>query len=217
MGLLMERVVFRSLKRAPQLISLIAAMGLSVFLIHAAILTFTPTPRVFSSPFIGKVVELGTTSLSQQRVVILIVGGFFIAGVYFFIHKTLWGVAFRAAAQDQVVLGLMGINISMVTIGTFMVASALAGVAGALVGPILLVDPFMGNPIILRSFVVVILGGFGNVMGTIFAAFLLGMTESISAMLLPVKYVDSVAFIVLFVVLLFRPTGIFREQIDENV
>jgi len=216
-GVIIERVCFRRLRKAPQLTSLIAAMGLSVFLVNGVLLVFTPTPRVFKTPYLDKIVNIGTVSFSTQRIIILVGGIILIGAVYFFIHKTLWGKAFRATAQDREAAGLMAIDVNKIIVMTFAVGSALAGIAGSLVAPVLIVDPFMGNTITLKSFVVVILGGFGNVQGTILAAFIMGMAESLSTMFLPVRYVDSIAFIVLFIMLLFRPTGLFKEHVEENV
>ena len=216
-GVIIERVCFRRLRKAPQLTSLIAAMGLSVFLVNGVLLVFTPTPRVFKTPYLDKIVNIGTISFSAPRIIILVGGIILIGAVYFFIHKTLWGKAFRATAQDREAAGLMAIDVNKIIVMTFAVGSALAGIAGSLVAPVLIVDPFMGNTITLKSFVVVILGGFGNVQGTILAAFIMGMAESLSTMFLPVRYVDSIAFIVLFIMLLFRPTGLFKEHVEENV
>ncbi len=216
-GIIIERIVFRKLRSAPQLASLIASMGLSVFMVHGALLLFTPTPRVFRTPYLDKVMSIGFVSFSAQRLIIFGSGILLIAAVYVFIHKTLWGKAFRATAQDKEAASLMSIDVNKIVVMTFAIGSALAGFAGTLVAPVLIVDPFMGNAITLKSFVVVILGGFGNVPGTIVASFILGMAESLSALFLPVKYVDSISFIVLFIMLLFRPTGIFKEHIEENV
>jgi branched-chain amino acid transport system permease protein len=216
-GIIIERLVFRNLRTAPQLTPLIAAMGLSVFLVNGILLVFTPTPRVFKTPYLDKIISIGSVSFSVQRIIILAAAVILIAAVYVFIHKTLWGKAFRATAQDREAAGLMSINVNKIIVMTFAIGSALAGVAGTLVAPVLIVDPFMGHTITLKSFVIVILGGFGNVPGTIVAAFILGMAESLSTLFLPVKFVDSIAYIVLFIMLMFRPTGLFKEHIEENV
>jgi branched-chain amino acid transport system permease protein len=217
LGLFIEAVGFRPLRDAPQLAPLIASLGISIFLQNLALLVWSPTPRMFQTPYVNQVVHLGVISLSGQRVLVFVVSLLLIAALYVIVQRTALGKAMRATALDAEAASLMGINIRWVVVATFALGSALAGAAGALVGPIVLLSPFMGIPVILKAFAVVIMGGFGNIQGTIVAGFLLGIVESLAALALPSVYIDIIAFVMLIGTLLVRPTGLFAEHLEENV
>lgn len=216
-GILIELVGFRPLRNAPQLAPLIASLGLSIFIQNLALLVWSPTPRMFHTPYLDRVVHLGVISMSAQRVVVFVVSVVLIAALYLVVQRTALGKAMRATALDAEAASLMGINVRSVVVATFALGSALAGVAGALVGPILILSPFMGIPVILKAFAVVIMGGFGNIQGTIAAGFMLGIVEGLGAMVLPSIYIDIIAFVMLIGTLLVRPTGLFAEPLEENV
>lgn len=216
-GILIELVGFRPLRNASQLAPLIASLGLSIFIQNLALLIWSPTPRMFQTPYVDRVVHLGVISLSAQRVVVFVVSVVLIAALYLVVQRTALGKAMRATALDAEAASLMGINVRSVVVAAFALGSALAGVAGALVGPILILSPFMGIPVILKAFAVVIMGGFGNIQGTIAAGFILGIVEGLGAMVLPSAYIDIIAFVMLIGTLLVRPTGLFAEPLEENV
>jgi len=216
-GVLMEAVVFRPLRNAPQLSPLIASLGVSIFLQNMALLLWSPTPRMFNTPFVDEVVRIFVISMSMQRVIVFIVCALLIAALYFVVQKTALGKSMRAVALDPEAAALMGIDNRRVIVATFAIGSGLAGVAGALVGPILIINPFMGIPIILKAFAIVIMGGFGSIQGTVVAGFILGLAESFGILIIPSAYIDTIAFVLLIGTLLVRPTGLFAERLEENV
>jgi branched-chain amino acid transport system permease protein len=130
---------------------------------------------------------------------------------------TFLGKALRAVSQDCETAGLMGINPNHLILLTFVVASALAGMGGAMLAPVLVLTPFAGASVIVKAFAIVIIGGFGNVEGTILAGLLVGVIESYTTQLLAPGLIDIVVFGLLLLMLVFRPTGLISERREENV
>ena len=130
---------------------------------------------------------------------------------------TFMGKALRAVAQDRETAGLMGINPNQIIMLTFVIASALAGMGGAMLGPILVLTPFAGTTVIVKAFAIVIIGGFGNVEGTIIAGLLVGLIESYTTQFLNPGLIDIVVFTLLLLMLAVRPTGLIAEKREENV
>jgi branched-chain amino acid transport system permease protein len=140
-----------------------------------------------------------------------------IALLYAFMKFTYMGKALRAVSQDRETAGLMGINPNQVVMLTFVIASALAGMAGAMLGPVLVLTPFAGTSVIVKAFAIVIIGGFGNVEGTILAGLLVGLIESFTTQYLDTGMIDIVVFGLLLLTLAVRPTGLIAERREENV
>jgi branched-chain amino acid transport system permease protein len=140
-----------------------------------------------------------------------------IALLYAFMKFTYMGKALRAVSQDRETAGLMGINPNQVVMLTFVIASALAGMAGAMLGPVLVLTPFAGTSVIVKAFAIVIIGGFGNVEGTILAGLLVGLIESFTTQYLDTGMIDIVVFGLLLLTLALRPTGLIAERREENV
>ncbi len=143
------------------------------------LLWFGPIPYPFDSPYSNEVIRFGGTFITWQNVIIIAVSTLTIALLYAFMKFTFMGKALRAVAQDRETAGLMGINPNQVIMLTFVIASALAGMGGAMLGPILVLTPFAGTTVIVKAFAIVIIGGFGNVEGTIIAGLLVGLIESL--------------------------------------
>lgn len=216
-GLLIEAVAFRPLRNAPQLSPLIASLGVSIFLQNLALLLWSPTPRMFNTPFVDHVVRVFVVTMSLQRVIVFVVCVLLIIALCVVVQWTAIGKAMRAVALDREAAALVGIDEKKVVVATFAIGSGLAGVAGALVGPIIILSPFMGIPVILKAFAVVIMGGFGSIQGTVLAGFALGLIESFGVLIIPTAYIDTIAFVLLIATLLVRPTGLFAERLEENV
>jgi branched-chain amino acid transport system permease protein len=140
-----------------------------------------------------------------------------IAALYAFMRFSFMGKALRAVAQDRETAGLMGINENLVIALTIVIASALAGVAGALLGPVVVLTPFTGGSLIVKAFACVIIGGFGNMEGTIIAGLLVGIIEAFTVQYLGSGLIDLVVFAMLLLMLVIRPTGLIAERKEENV
>jgi branched-chain amino acid transport system permease protein len=152
-----------------------------------------------------------------QSVLIVVVSTIAVGLLYLFMKFTLLGKALRAVSQDRDTAGLMGINPGQVVMLTFVIASALAGLAGAMLGPVLVLTPFAGTSVIVKAFAIVIIGGFGNVEGTIIAGLIVGLIESFTTQFLDPGLIDIVVFALLLLTLAVRPTGLIAERREENV
>jgi branched-chain amino acid transport system permease protein len=153
----------------------------------------------------------------MQSVLIIVVSAATIGLLYAFMKFTFLGKALRAVSQDRETAGLMGINPNKLIMLTFVIASALAGMAGAMLGPVLVLTPFAGTSVIVKAFAIVIIGGFGNVEGTIMAGLLVGLIESYTTQFLEPGLIDIVVFALLLLTLAVRPTGLVAEKREENV
>ena len=217
LGIVLERVAFRPLRHTSALAPLVATIGISLAFQNLARAWWTADPRQFTTVYLDQIIRLGGISFSVQRLIVLVLSGLTIAALYYGIQRTYVGKALRATSQDAEVAGLMGIDINQVVMITFAVGGALAGAAGALLGPLLVVQPFMGGAIMLKAFAIVILGGFGNVQGTILAGFILGLIESYITGYLIGSWVDIAVFAILILMLAIKPTGLVAERLEENV
>jgi branched-chain amino acid transport system permease protein len=163
------------------------------------------------------VIRFAGTFITLQNLLIIAVSIATIALLYAFMKFTYMGKALRAVSQDRETAGLMGINPNQVVMLTFVIASALAGMAGAMLGPVLVLTPFAGTSVIVKAFAIVIIGGFGNVEGTILAGLLVGLIESFTTQYLDTGMIDIVVFGLLLLTLAVRPTGLIAERREENV
>ena len=219
LGWLVNSAIFAPLReRGSELLPLIATIGVSILLQNAMLLWFGPIPYAFDSPYSNEVIRLwGGTFITWQNVIIVVVSALTIVLLYGFMRFTITGKALRAVAQDRETAGLMGINPNHLIMLTFVLASALAGMSGAMLGPILVLTPFAGTTVIVKAFAIVIIGGFGNVEGTIIAGLAVGLIESYTTQLINPGLTDIVVFTLLLLMLALRPTGLIAEKHEENV
>jgi branched-chain amino acid transport system permease protein len=218
LGWLMNAAIFAPLReRGNELLPLIATIGVSVMLENAMLAAFGPIPYAFDSPYSNSVIRFAGTFITLQNVLIITVSVAAIALLYAFMKFTYLGKALRAVSQDRETAGLMGINPDRIVMLTFVIASALAGMAGAMLGPVLVLNPFAGTSVIVKAFAIVIIGGFGNVEGTILAGLMVGLIESFTTQYLDTGMIDIVVFGLLLLTLAVRPTGLVAERREENV
>jgi branched-chain amino acid transport system permease protein len=218
LGLAINAAVFAPLReRGDELRPLIATIGVSVLLENFQLWLFGPIPYQFDSPFSREAIRIGPIFFTAQSVLVVAVSAASIAALYAFMKFTFLGKALRAVAQDRETAGLMGINPNLLIALTIVIASALAGMGGALLGPVLVLTPFAGATVIVKSFAIVIIGGFGNVQGTIIAGLLVGVIEAFTVQYLGSGLIDLVVFVLLLVMLVVRPTGLIAERKEENV
>jgi len=219
LGWLVSAAVFAPLRRsgADELRPLIATIGVSVLLENGQLALFGPIPYQFDSPLGRQTIRMGSIFFSAQSALVVIVSVAAIAALYAFMRFSFMGKALRAVAQDRETAGLMGINENLVIALTIVIASALAGVAGALLGPVVVLTPFTGGSLIVKAFACVIIGGFGNMEGTIIAGLLVGIIEAFTVQYLGSGLIDLVVFAMLLLMLVIRPTGLIAERKEENV
>jgi branched-chain amino acid transport system permease protein len=218
LGWLVNASIFAPLReRGSELLPLIATIGVSIMLQNAMLTLLGPIPYAFDTPYSNQVLRFGTLFLTMQNVLIILVSSISIGLLYCFMKFTFLGKALRAVSQDRETAGLMGINPNHLIMLTFVIASALAGLSGAMLGPVLVLTPFAGTSVIVKAFAIVIIGGFGNVEGTILAGLLVGLIESYTTQFLDPGLIDIVVFALLLLTLAVRPTGLIAERREENV
>jgi branched-chain amino acid transport system permease protein len=218
LGWLMNAFIFAPLRdRGNDLLPLIATIGVSIMLQNTMLAWFGPIPFAFDTPYSNDVIRVAGMFFTVQSVLIIVVSTATIGLLYAFMKFTFLGKALRAVSQDRETAGLMGINPNQLIMLTFVIASALAGMGGAMLGPVLVLTPFAGTSVIVKAFAIVIIGGFGNVEGTIIAGLLVGLIESYTTQFLDPGLIDIVVFALLLLTLAIRPTGLIAEKREENV
>lgn len=207
-GIFYLLVIHRVIGRDWQ-IQLIATLAVSIILINTAIVLSGPTPQYVLSPISDEILHFGFVSLSAQRILVLVAAAASFAGLYWMLTFTKLGKAMRAVSQNREAALAAGISVTKVGLASVVVASVLAGVAGALIPPLYNVYPTMATLVIIKAFAAVIMGGFGNVTGAVIAAFLLGLVESAATTFVSAAWSDAVVFGFMILVLLVRPHGLF--------
>jgi branched-chain amino acid transport system permease protein len=218
LGLLIERLAYRPLRGAPRLNSLITAIGVSFFLEYGGQYVFGPNPRVFGILPRRSAVQLGPVSFGYVDVVTILVSIALMVVLQRIVFHTRIGTAMRAVSFNPSVAALMGVNIDKVISFTFVLGSLLAAVAGILyASKYPSVQPLMGLMPGLKAFVAAVLGGIGNVPGAMLGGLVLGLAEQMVAGYLSSSWRDAVAFGILILVLLVRPTGLLGRGEAEKV
>lgn len=212
----LDQVAFRKV-RGFELGPLITSIGVSIFLQNLALILFGGDPRQLPTPYSDVILDYGLLSFSVQRFLIIPAAFVTIIGLYLLIEKTTIGRAIRAVSQDRQVASLMGINSANVIMFTFAIAGVLVAIPSVLVSPLFYIFPLMGVTLTLKAYIIVVMGGFGNMLGTIIAGMILGITESMVAGFGASRWIDAVSFIVLVGFLLVRPYGLIGEHREENV
>ncbi|MCE5336521.1 MAG: branched-chain amino acid ABC transporter permease [Desulfobacteraceae bacterium] len=218
-GALLDRVAYRPLRESPRLSAVVSALGASIFLQNAIMLVYGARYQVYPQDILPRMaMDIMGVQVPLVRVLVLCISLAMMAGLYFFIQRTRIGTAIRAAAIDQGAARLMGIDVNRVILIVFMVGPALGGAAGLLVGLYYgQINFAMGWGYGLKAFTAAILGGIGNIPGAMIGGLLLGVIESLGAAYVSLAYKDAIAFMVLILILIFRPTGLLGERVAEKV
>jgi branched-chain amino acid transport system permease protein len=220
MGIVLDRVAYRPLRDAPRISLLISAIGASFLLENLAIVFIGGVPKGFPRPEIfSKVIDIWGLRVQVLTIYTPLITLLLLSGLLYIVYRTKVGKAMRAASKDFETTRLMGINLDRIIAITFLLGSSLAAAGGimwAMKYP--QVNPFMGIFPGLKAFIAAVLGGIGNIVGAVIGGFLLGLGEILIVALVPglAQYKDAFAFIVLILVLLFRPTGIMGEPIIDK-
>jgi branched-chain amino acid transport system permease protein len=216
---LIERVAYRPLRNAPRLAPLITAIGVSLLLQNLGQIVFGADPKFFPSLIESRdVLEMGSLSISNVQVTVLGTALVLMAALQLIVTRTRFGRAIRAVSFDAPAAALMGVPVDRVILGTFVTGAMLAGAAGVLVGltnP--KIDPLMGVLPGLKAFVAAVLGGIGNIPGAMVGGLLLGVIETLVSGYLSSTYRDAIAFVLLILILLYKPTGLFGVTQTEKV
>jgi branched-chain amino acid transport system permease protein len=211
LGALTERVLLRPLRGESIESIMLVMIGLWIAMQNAELLVWGGVAKSIPHPFPTAPLVLGHVSIAPLRVFVLAAAAALIAGAWLIIHRTRLGRAMRATFQDADTAALMGVRIGHVHAATFALGSGLAAGAGALLGPIFLAYPSMGDLASLKAFSVVILGGLGNLPGATLGGLILGIAEELGAGYVSSGYRDAVGFVIIILVLLLRPSGLFAR------
>jgi len=225
-GYLLEKIAYRPLRKAPRLIPLISAIGASIFLQNAAMLLFSPQVRDYNNPDVigrgvGWIIRLNNSQvvIPYTGILTFLLSVTLMIGLYVLVRKTKLGKAMRAVALDKNTAALMGIDVDAIISRTFIISGILAGAAGVMWGLHNgLVYYYVGFLPGIKAFTSAVLGGIGNIPGAMLGGMLLGLIESLGPTALGISYQlkDVLAFTILIIILIFRPTGILGELLSEE-
>jgi branched-chain amino acid transport system permease protein len=227
-GLAVERIAYRPLRKAQRLAPLISAIGMSILLQQIVQRVFGPVQRSFDRPTLldgSLLLDMGAAfnnakiPISKFGIIIVVASLVLMVGLYILVQRTKIGRGMRAVAEDKDTAALMGANVDRVIAATFALGAALAGAAGVMWGFYTgQTDPFTGFRPGLKAFTAAVVGGIGNIPGAVFGGLFLGLVEALGpfALGIPNEYQDVIAFALLVMVLIFRPTGILGEILSEK-
>ncbi|HEX6321255.1 MAG TPA: branched-chain amino acid ABC transporter permease [Burkholderiales bacterium] len=244
-GYSMERLAYRPLRGSPRLAPLITAIGVSIILQHLALLVWSRNVLAFPQIIESRTYFIGGAAITTVQIAILTICVALMGGLAALVYRTPLGTAMRATAQNPQVAGLMGIDVNRVIAATFVIGAALGAIAGVLFGTYYGIAQYtMGSVLGLKAFSAAVLGGIGNIPGAMLGGILLGLVEALGAgyigditdlcayrLLAPMisacegggyfilfgsNYQDVFAFVVLILVLVFRPQGLLGERVGDR-
>ncbi|MGE5471876.1 MAG: branched-chain amino acid ABC transporter permease [Bacteroidota bacterium] len=225
LGWSLERIAYRPLRNAPRLTPLITAIGMSIILQNLAMMVWGRNYLTFPKLLPAVDFELAGTNFTAVQVIIVVVSALTMGGLLLLVYRTKLGMAMRATAQNPQVASLMGVNINRVISAAFVIGSALGALAGTMVGAYYEIAHYqMGFMLGLKAFTAAVLGGIGNLAGAMLGGVLLGIIEALGAGyigeltggFLGSHYQDIFAFVVLIIVLMFKPSGLFGEKTGDR-
>lgn len=219
LGVVLERVAYRPLRKAHRLAAVVSALGASITIQNAIMLYYGGRFYVYPESLRPSLV-LHILGLPVPIMRIIVIAGsiLLMIALYLFIHRTRMGMAIRAVAIDQGASRLMGINVNAVISLVFFIGAGLGGVAGVMVGMYYgQIDFMMGWNYGMKAFTAAILGGIGNIPGAMLGGMLLGVIEALGASYLSMSWKDAIAFLVLIFILIIRPTGLLGERVADKL
>jgi len=218
LGIVIEKVAYKPLRNASRISLLITAIGISYLLQSSFQLIFTANPKPFPTIISLPALTIGGISIAATYYITFLVSVILMVALHLFVQKTKTGKAMRAVSEDAGAAQLMGININKTISITFGIGSALAAVAGILYcASYPMVTPYIGSLPGIKAFIAAVLGGIGSIPGAVLGAFILGLVEALTKAYLSSRMSDAIVFIVLIVMLVFKPSGILGKNVKEKV
>ena len=212
LGGAIELVLLRRLRGADIDTTMLVMIGAWIALQNLEQFTWSGVAKSIDTPFPSSPLVLGPVSVSWNRLFVFAVAIALIAGSYAVINRTRLGKAMRATFQDRETAALMGVDINFIHTATFALGSGLAAAAGALLGPVFVVYPSMGDLASLKAFAIVILGGLGSIPGATIGGFILAFMEELGAGYVSSGFRDGMGFLLSIAILIFKPTGLFAQK-----
>jgi branched-chain amino acid transport system permease protein len=212
-GMVLEKFAFRRVRGTEKLNEIFISLGLIYLFQNLATLLWVENYNIrIPSPLRGLSLSLGEISIGYDRILAMVIVIVILIGLVLLTKKTKFGLAMRATSQKSDAAMLMGINISKVYLYTFAIGAALAGAAGALYGILFPFNPAIGALPTIKGFAIIIIGGLGSIPGAVIGGLLYGIAENTAVYLLGGIWQDAIAFALLIIVLVIRPTGIFGQK-----
>ena len=208
-GILMERGLLRSIEDKP-ITTIICTFGVMLAIQQLVLTIFGGSPRRIAAPIPYRF-PLFQLQYPLMRVVVAIISILVMVGLWFFLRKTKYGLWMRAVVQDREMGIALGIPVNKVYMWTFILGSALAAFSGVLAAPIVSVDFMMGREVLIMAFIIVIVGGMGNLEGSVIAAIMISLIQGIGSLFVPPSIATVFALAFMIIVLLIRPQGLFGE------
>jgi branched-chain amino acid transport system permease protein len=212
LGGLVELALLRTLRSADIDVTMLVMIGAWIILQNTEQLAWTGVAQSIATPFPAEPLVAGPLSVSWNRIFVFAVAALLIVLTWLLVHGTKLGMAMRATFQDRETAALMGVPIQHIHTATFAIGSGLAAAAGALLGPVFVVTPTMGDLAASKAFAIVILGGLGNLPGATLGGFILAFAEEIGVGYVSSGYRDAMGFLLIILILLVRPTGLFAQK-----
>lgn len=217
-GVIIERVAYKRLRNATRIAALITAIGVSLLIEYTVIFFRGASPEAYPRVVANKEIAILGVNISSQAIIILSVTIILMVLLQFIVHKTKIGKAMRAVSHDVDAARLMGINVDNTISATFAIGSALAGAAGVIFGIYYTkIDPLMGVLPGLKAFIAAVLGGIGSIPGAMVGGLVLGVVETVVSALGYSLWRDAAAFVILILILILKPSGIFGKNTREKV
>ncbi len=215
-GVLIEKIAYKPLRKAPRISALITAIGVSIFLQNVVTL-IKPDPVPFSNTLAGSFRILGT-DIGYVNIVTIVVSFGLMIILTLFVKYTKAGKAMRAVSEDEGASTLMGINVNNTIALTFAIGSALAAVGGGLYGvSYKLIEPTIGSVFGLKAFIAAVIGGIGTIPGAVIGGLIMGLVETFTKAYISTNLTDVIVFAVLIIILLFKPSGLLGKNVREKV
>jgi branched-chain amino acid transport system permease protein len=212
LGAVIELVLLRTLRSSDIDITMLVMIGAWIILQNTEQLAWTGVAQSIATPFPAEPLVVGALSVSWNRVFVFAIAVLLIVSTWLLVHATRLGMAMRATFQDRETAALMGVPIQRINTATFAFGSGLAAAAGALLGPVFVVTPTMGDLAASKAFAIVILGGLGSLPGATLGGFILAFAEEIGVGYVSSGYRDAMGFLLIILILLVRPTGLFAQK-----
>lgn len=219
LGMFIEKVAYKPLRKAARLAPLLSAIGVSFILSNGAAWLWGTQSRKLNYPFDNSPINILGVTITPHQILILVVSVVMMVALKLFVDRSRLGKAMRATALDQDTAQLMGINVNMVISLTFAIGSALAAVGGMLIALDYKCYPTLGTMTGLKAFVAAVVGGIGNISGAMVGGIILGIVETFGVAILgiPQGYKDTIAFVILIIILLIKPEGLLGKVEKEKV
>jgi len=211
LGFIVERLFFRSTYEKPPLNQFCVAIGLIILLQEGMLVLFGGSSQQVTNIY-PTVRHLGNIYITDQRILVIGITLVLLVAIFLFFQRARMGMAMRAAAGNKLAASMVGININRMGSLSFIGSVILAAVAGALLAPLFVTYPFMGSRLTGIAFVVIVVGGMGSIGGAIIAGYAIGIIESLSCAYISVEWSFITSFIILILVLMFRPMGLFGKE-----